>query len=82
MTLFRTIGRMAQAVAYRFQLLYGAINLFGLGRQFPPVDLHLAICMKHGANLIQRKPGGTPQGNNRQLIQYPRAEEWIKPFSS
>jgi hypothetical protein len=58
-----------QTLAHGAQLADRPVQLIRLRRELPPVDARPPVRREHVRNLIERKAGGAPQGDQRQPFQ-------------
>ncbi len=61
---------MVQPVAYLNQALDMAIQLIRPRRQQPAIERYLALFVKQGAHLVQRKAGRARQRDQPQLVKH------------
>lgn len=61
---------MAQTVAELAQLTNRLVEFLRLGLKHVPVNARPPVGGKHAADLFERKAGGAPQRDQRQLFQY------------
>ncbi|MNT40049.1 hypothetical protein D3C72_1763410 [compost metagenome] len=73
---------MAQAIAYRAQLLDGAIHLIGLVLQPGPIDGRPTFDHQHPGDIVEGKSGAATERDQRQALDHRLVEHPLEAIAA